>query len=351
MAKSRIAVLYDQWNEEATQREDASSRTGRKSARRRPRGEPTEDIQEVFEGLRKAGHNPFYVVLDGTEDALTGLTRVEADLFFNLTESYRGDDTKDTNIAAYLDLLGRRYTGAGPEALYLAQDKPLAKKIFSFHGIQTPTFATVFRGRLEHAHDIRFPLIVKPAREDGSIGIEFSAVVNSIKELMERIDALHIQLDSPVLLEEYVEGREIYVGILGNEKAEPLPLVELDLSKLPDGTPKIAGTEVKWEKDTDAYRKTKPVFPEDLDEPTTEKIRSTALAAFHALKLRDYGRIDIRLDKEGVPHVLEVNPNPYLLPKAEFPLAAKKAGRSYPDLINEIAELALGRYGSRALVS
>ena len=349
MARSRIAVLYDEWDEEAAEKAETASRAGRKRPRRK-RGEPTEDIQEVFEALKKGGHNPFYAVLDGTVESLLALAHLEADLIFNLTESYRGDDTKDTNIAAYLDLLGRRYTGAGPEALYLAQDKPLAKKIFSFHGIATPYFATVFRGRLEHAQDIRFPLIVKPAREDGSIGIEFSAVVNSIKELMERIDALHVSFDSPVLLEEYVEGREIYVAILGNDKPEALPVVELDLSNLPDGTPKIAGTEVKWDKDTDIYRKTKPFFP-DIDDETVEKIRSTAVAAFQALKLRDYGRIDIRLDREGKPHVLEVNPNPYLLPKAEFALAAKKSGRCYADLINEIVELAQVRYRGAVLTA
>jgi len=340
MAKLKVAVLYDEWDGEAEERPGP----GRGVRKRRKRGEPTEDIQEVFEALKKGGHSPFYIVLDGADETLLSLARTEADLFFNLTESYRGDDTKDTNIAAYLDLLGRRYTGAGPEALYLAQDKPLAKKIFSFHGIATPFFATVYRGRLEHSQDIRFPLIVKPAREDGSIGIEFSAVVNSIKELMERIDALHMQFDSPVLLEEYVEGREIYAAILGNEKPEALPLLEMDFSRLPDGTPRIAGTEVKWEKDTDFYKKTKTVYPDDLDDDAEETIKSTAIAAFQALKLRDYGRIDIRLDQKGTPHVLEVNPNPYLLPKAEFCLAGKKSGRAYGDLICEIVELALARY-------
>jgi D-alanine-D-alanine ligase len=348
MAKLKIAVLYDQWDEDDA---EAAGHASRSKRRRRKREEPTEDIQEVYEALKTSGHNPCYVLLDGTNESLVALGGVESDLCFNLTESYRGDDTKDTNIAAYLELLGMRYTGAGPEALYLAQDKPTAKKIFAFHEIRTPVFATVFRGRLEHAHDIRFPLIVKPAREDGSIGIEFSAVVRSIKELMERIDALHVEFDSPVLLEEYVEGREIYVGILGNDKAETLPIVELDLSRLPEGTPRIAGTEVKWEKNTDVYRITKPFFPQDIDEKTTEKIQATALAAYQALRLRDYGRIDIRLDKRGRPHVLEVNPNPYLLGKAEFCMAAKKSGRGYAELINEIVELALSRYRGPALTT
>jgi len=137
----------------------------------------------------------------------------------------------------------------------------VAKRLFAFHGIRTPHFASVYQGRLQWADQIDFPVIVKPKREDGSIGIEFNAVVGSIKELMERIDALHADLDSPVLIEEYIEGRELYVGVLGNDPPEALPIVELDLSELPEGTPRIAGTEVKWERGTAAYRRTRLRFP------------------------------------------------------------------------------------------
>ena len=131
----------------------------------------------------------------------------------------------------------------------------------------------MFRGRTEHAQDIQFPVIVKPAREDGSIGIHFGAVCTSIKELMERIDYIHAEFDSPALIEEYIEGRELYVGVLGNEKPEALPVVELDLSKLPQGMPKIAGTEVKWEEGTEAYEKTKAFLPDDLDEELQTKLQ------------------------------------------------------------------------------
>ena len=186
-------------------------------------------------------------------------------------------------------------------------------------------------------------MIVKPAREDGSIGIHFGAVCTSIKELMERIDYIHAEFDSPALIEEYIEGRELYVGVLGNEKPEALPAVELDLSKLPRGTPRIAGTEVKWEEGTEAYEKTKPFVP-DLGEELVAKLGETAVQAFQALQLRDYGRIDIRLAADGTVHVLEVNPNPYLLSTTEFAMAAKKSGRSYTDLVAAIADLALARY-------
>jgi D-alanine-D-alanine ligase len=225
----------------------------------------------------------------------------------------------------------------------LAQDKATAKKIFAFHGIHTPVFAKSFRGRLDFSHDLQFPVIVKPAREDGSIGIEFSAVVSSIRELMERMDWLHANFDSPVLIEEYIEGREMYVGVIGNDKPEALPVIELDLSKLPDGTPRIAAAEVKWGKGTKAYRDTKSAVATDLAEETVLALQQTAIAAFQAVELRDYGRVDMRLQPDGRVHVIEVNPNPWLSSKAEFAMAARKSGRTYSQLVEEIVELAMAR--------
>ncbi|HEY6147192.1 MAG TPA: D-alanine--D-alanine ligase, partial [Thermoanaerobaculia bacterium] len=232
----------------------------------------------------------------------------------------------------------------GPHALYLAQDKALAKKIFAFHDIRTPYFATSYRGKLDHAHDISFPLIVKPTSEDGSIGIDTTSVVQSVKELMEKIHYIHEEFDGPALIEEYIEGREIYAAILGNENAEALPLIELDLSRLPEGTPRIAGTEVKWEKETHAYKVTKSAPVEDLDEETTKRLCDTALAAYQALKLRDYGRLDMRLTEKGEVYVIEANPNPWLASSSEFAMAAKKSGRTYTQLIGDIVDLARARY-------
>jgi D-alanine-D-alanine ligase len=342
MPKYRIGVLYDMWWVDEPEATPAEATAKRKA----PAKQEKEVHQEVYQALKESGHNPIYLTVEGDDETLLGLAATKTDLLFNLTESYAGDDSKDMNIAAYLDLLGRRYTGAGPHALYLAQDKALAKKIFAFHGIRTPFFATVYRGRVDWSHDIGFPVIVKPLREDGSIGIGFASVVGSIKDLMERIDQIHTQFDSSALIEEYIEGREIYVGVLGNEKPEALPLVELDLSRIPEGTPRIAGTEVKWEKGTEIYENTKPVYPEDLDEATVKRLQETAVAAYQALRLRDYGRIDMRLAPDGTAHVLEVNPNCWLSQKAEFAMAAKKSGRSYEALIHEIVELAMARYGA-----
>jgi D-alanine-D-alanine ligase len=298
---------------------------------------------EVAEALGKLGHEAVLHELDGSAKGLLALARLECDLVFNLTESFAGDDTADFKIAGFLDLIGKKYTGSGTHGLLLAQDKAIAKKIFAFHGIHTPVFAKLFRGRLDFSHDLHFPVIVKPAREDGSIGIEFSAVVSSIRELMERIDWLHQHFDSPVLIEEYIDGREMYVGVLGNDKPEALPVVELDLSKLPDGTPRIAAAEVKWGKGTKAYRDTKSVIPTDLSEDTVLALQQTAVAAYQALELRDYGRVDMRLQPDGRIQVIEVNPNPWLSSRAELAMAARKSGRTYSQLVQEIVDLAMTR--------
>ena len=344
MANLKVTILHDVWEEGPPEPEPEPVKTPRgKNAKRRKKKNPLYDREEIFAALTKLGHEPCYHVLDGKNQSLVALAKCGADLIFNLTESYAGDDTMDKNIAAYLELLQIPYTGGGPQALYLSQDKSLAKKIFDFHKIKTPDFATSYKGRTDHSHDIEFPLIVKPVSEDGSAGIDTGSVVDSVKELMERIHYIHEEFDSPALIEEYIEGREIYASILGNDNAEVLPLIELDLSKLPKGTPRIASHDVKFDQETEAYKVTKSAPAEDLDEETTQKLQDTALAAYRALKLRDYGRIDMRLNKKGQVYVIEANPNPWLASAAEFSMAAKKAGYSYTDMIEKIVELARAR--------
>ena len=339
MSKLKIVVLYDRVLVDEEE-EQAASTEKSPVVRTLDKKEVEEEVCEV---LTKQGHECSMHELDGTPKSLLALARMECDLVFNLTESFADDDTADFKIAGFMELIGKNYTGSGTHGLMLAQDKAIAKKIFAFHGIHTPVFAKSFRGRLDFSHDLHFPVIVKPAREDGSIGIEFSAVVNSIRELMERIDWLHANFDSPVLIEEYIEGREMYVGVIGNDKPEALPVVELDLSKLPDGTPRIASAEVKWGKGTKAYRDTKSAIATDLPEEAVAALQQTAVAAYQALELRDYGRVDMRLQSDGRVHVIEVNPNPWLSSKAEFAMAARKSGRTYSQLVEEIVDLAMAR--------
>jgi D-alanine-D-alanine ligase len=348
----KIAILYDTWEDAALEPgaepeaapEEKPKKKKPASSKKKRKKKNKFDREEIFDALEKLGHDPTYLILDGHKASLLALAKYHCDLIFNLTESFAGIDTNDKNIAAFLDLLQMPYTGCGSEALYLAQDKALAKKLFEFHSIKTPDFATSFRGRLDHAHDIKFPLIVKPTSEDGSIGIDVGSVVENVKELMERIHYIHEEFDSPVLIEEYIEGREIYGAILGNETPEALPLIELDLSKLPKGQPRIACQDVKFMKDTEAYKVTKSAPAEDIDEETVQKLQQTALAAYRALKMRDYARIDMRLTPKGEVYVIEANPNPWLWSSAEFAMAAKASGRSYTEMVGAIVDLALGRY-------
>jgi D-alanine-D-alanine ligase len=338
MGKLKIVVLYDRV---LVDDDEPASASDKSPVVRTLDKKEVED--EVAEALVKLGHEPVMYELDGTPKSLLGLAKADCDLVFNLAESFADDDTADFKIAAWLELLGKKYTGTGTHGLMLAQDKATAKKIFQFHGIHTPLFSKTLRGRLDFSHHLNFPVIVKPAREDGSIGIEFSAVVSSIKELLERIDWLHANFDSPVLVEEYIEGREMYVGVIGNDSPQALPVIELDLSKLPEGTPRIAAAEVKWGKGTKAYRDTKSAVATDLPEEAVGALQKTAIAAYQALELRDYGRVDMRLQPDGRVQVIEVNPNPWLSSRAEFAMAARKSGRTYPQLIEEIVELAQAR--------
>lgn len=315
---------------------------------KRGRGQRKTDIQEVAGVLRRAGHDVLGIAVDGTPESLRALAGLEADLVFNLVESFNGDSTKEPHVAAYYDLLGLPYTGSGPRGLSLGMDKAVTKKLLAFHGIATPDFAVVWRGRLDWSHDIAFPVIVKPVREDGSIGIGFDALVGNIKDLMGRIDQLHAEFDHPVLIEQYIDGREVYMGVLGNAKPEALPAVELDMSHLPKGTPRIAGSEVKWEEGTRAYRGTKVRVPR-LAPAVRETMERYAVTTFQALALRDYARMDFRVTRDGTVYLLEANPNPYLHSGAEFMRAARASGRTHPATLLEIVDHARARYAGREL--
>ena len=341
----KVAILYNTF--EGYEEYPGANIEAEAVAKGKKKKKKKTDLEAITDALGALGHEPSTLAIDGRPETLTNVRRTDADLFFNLVESYAGDDTMEMHFAAFLDLIGKRYTGSGPQGSFLAMDKSVAKMIMRCHDLHTPDSAVVNKGRVEHAQDIRFPVIVKPAAEDASKGIDATSVVSSIKELFEKIEYVHHEFDSPALLEEYIEGREIYAAILGNDKPEALPLIELDLSKLPDGMPRIAGYEVKFDVTTEAYRKTKSAPAKDLDPQTTARIEQTAITAFRALKLRDYGRIDMRLKDDGRVYVLEANPNPWLDPAAEFAMAAKESGRSYTELIGEIVDLAMRRYGVR----
>ena len=309
-------------------------------------GPPADPVLGDVEGaLAAAGHEVSRHTLDEDLDGFLRLVREHPpELVFNLTEDYGGKSALDSSIASLMNLLGLRYTGASHAGLLLAGDKALAKKILSFHEVLTPQFATLHRGALESAGDLHFPLIVKPPQQDASIGITSASVVRSPGELLARLDEIHREYRSPVLVEQFVEGREYYVGVLGNEEARALPVVELDMSSYPEGVPHVASWAAKWESEHEEFSGSVTRFPDDLEPELLERMQTTALAAFHALRLRDYARIDLRVSEDGAVYVIEVNPNCYLARSEVFSLAAERAGIPYDELVPRIADHANARY-------
>ena len=306
-------------------------------------------LGQLDAALAENGHTARRLAVDdAVQPLIDELTKEQPELVFNLAESFRGKSALESNVAALLNLLDLRYTGSSPAGLILAGDKTLTKKVLAFHGIQSAKFATMYRGQVDWSGDIKFPLLVKPPQEDASLGITQKSVVNDVKELLDVISSTQQEYQSPVLVEEFIDGREFYVGVIGNSKVEALPIIELDFSKFPAGLPKIASWEAKWGDDGDEkgaqFEGTKSIFPTDLSEELANKIRQVAIDSFQALRLRDYARIDLRVTAEEEVYVIEANPNCYLEQNSEFARSAQKAGLEYPALISRIVELASARY-------
>jgi D-alanine-D-alanine ligase len=311
---------------------------------------PVDPVLDQLRGAIEACNHAVELlsVSDSVAPLVTALRDAAPALVFNLAESFGGKSALESNVAALLNLLGLRYTGSSPAGLLLAGDKSLTKKVLSFHGIRTPEFATVFRGALDWAGDIEFPVIVKPPQEDASLGITSKSVVHDLRELFTRIDELQSAFQQPVLVEQFVEGREFYVGVLGNANAQPLPVMELDFSGFPVGVPRIASWEAKWGDDGSGsgaqFAGTRSIFPTDVPTALTERMQQAAVEAFHALRLRDYARIDLRVTNDEEIFVIEVNPNCYLERESEFARAAAEGGLAYDALIARILELSTARY-------
>lgn len=312
-------------------------------------GEEDPVLGQLEQALRNGGHESRRVMVDAAVEPLVrDLTNDRPDLVINLAESFAGKSALESSVAGLLNLLDLRYTGSSPSGLMVAGDKTLSKKVLMFHGIKTPQFVTVYRGLVDWADDVDFPLIVKPPQEDASLGITHRSIVRDVKELLEKIAELQSEYQQPALAEQFVEGREFYVGVLGNANARALPVIELDFSRFPADRPRIASWAAKWGDEGDSkgaeFEGTESIFPENLPDEWREKMQKVALDAFHALRLRDYARVDMRVTPAGDVYVIEVNPNCYLEAKSEFARAAERDGLSYDALIAQIVELAAARY-------
>jgi len=305
-------------------------------------------VGQVAAALRKGGHRVSVFGVHGDPRKLiSGLIRRQPELVFNLMEMFGGNLLGAVPVVGALDLLGLPYTGAGPGEYYLQEDKALTKKLLAFDGIAYPDFAVFSQNEdLETGGKLRMPLFVKPLRMDASIGIGAHSLVHSPQAMMERIQDIHRKVHDSALVEEYIEGREFYVGVLGNQNAEALPPIEMNFSGLPDGVPHILGGKAKWNERSAEFKGTQAELA-DVPDELRARMQKVALDAYRALRVRDYGRIDLRVTETGDIYVIEVNASCYLEQTSEFAQASAAHGLDYPTLINRIAELALERHQRR----
>jgi D-alanine-D-alanine ligase len=302
-------------------------------------------VRQVTRALRRQGHQVSVLgVHSDVKRLVAGLSRRKPDLVFNLVEMFAENMFGDMAMEGFLDLIGLKYTGVGPGESYLTQDKALSKKLLAFHGILYPRFAVFARDAdFETGGNLRMPLFVKPLRADASIGIHRKSLVNDMKSLMRRVAAIHDELGDSALAEEFIEGREFYVGVLGNSDPMALPPIELDFSGLPEGAPQVMDSKAKWDEESVEYKGTKSVLA-DLPDELRARLQKVSVDAYRALRVRDYGRVDLRLTDTGDIYVLEVNASCYLAKDSEFAMAAAAAGIPYPALIQRIVDLAMERY-------
>ena len=306
-------------------------------------------VTQVSKALKQQGFDVSILGVHGDlKKLIAGISRRKPDLIFNLMEMFGRNIFGDVGVAGVLDLLNVAYTGAGPGECYLQQDKVLTKKLLAYEGIRYPDFAVFSRNAdFETGGKLRMPLFVKPLRTDASIGIDGNALVDNPRELMKRVVAIHEKVHDSALAEEYIKGREFYMGILGNEDPLPLAPLEVDFSGLPEGKPHVLDSNAKWTKDSAEYEGTRVVVA-DVADDLRARLQQVSIAAYRALRVRDYGRIDLRLSETGEIYVLEVNANCYLEESGEFAMAAAAAGLDYAVLLGKIVDLARRRVRQRS---
>jgi len=295
--------------------------------------------------LSEGGHRISVIgISDDLRELLDKLDDKRPDLVFNLCERFADNDEYEMHVTAVLAMLGQPFTGTGPAGMVLRQDKAITKKLLKFHEVPYPNYATFDKNNLEFAGKMHFPLFVKPLHGDASLGIDDSSLVMEYAKLVERISFIQTQLRVPALVEEYIEGREFYVGVLGNDPAEVLPVMELDFTKLPGKYPRIYGHEAKSDIASPQYGAVNAIVATELVPEVRARISNAGREAAYALKVQDYARVDVRLSADGVPMIVEVNANPYLERTSAFALAALQAGMGYTTLINRIVEIAWKRW-------
>ena len=347
MTKQRVAVIYNE-----PKPTDASehwlARSNGSAVDESFRDESEYGVLEQMQSIATAlESNGFSVTMFSADDDVQGLcdflVHERPDVIFNCCESILGKASLEMNIVAIYELFGIPYTGSPAITLGIALNKSFSKDIFRSREISTPDYRVVEVSERCDASSLSFPLIVKPAKEDASIGIDASSIVYDSVQLDARVSFVHREFDQAAIVEEYIEGREINIGVIGNgEKMETLPISEIRFDTLPKDLPKIVTYEAKWVESSPYYAATVPECPADLPSSVVKEANRLAIAASNAICLRGYGRIDMRLrESDNKLFVLEANPNPDISEDAGFMRAARVSGRTYNGTINEILKLAL----------
>jgi D-alanine-D-alanine ligase len=302
----------------------------------------------VMAALKELGHNAEHLaIFDDVDLVRQKMESFQPDVLFNLVEQFKNNPGFDQNIVSLLEMQGVPFTGCGSTGLTLCKHKGISKKILGHHGIPTPNFVVIPRGqRIGGPRQLKFPILVKPVKEEASYGISRASFVQNDEQFRERIAFVHEKHNSDAIAEEYIDGRELYVSIMGNVKLTVLPIRELIFREVPPNEPKIATYKAKWD---EKYRKRwglEGQFAESLEPTLVKEIEKTCKDIYRLLTIDGYARIDLRLSPENKLYFIEANPNPHLAADEDFAQSALKAGIQYPRLIQAI--IRLGMSPSRA---
>jgi D-alanine-D-alanine ligase len=304
-----------------------------------------EEVGAIEESLRAGGYHPYVLSVETfSKELIDTLVEISPKFVFNLCEEINGECEMEMCVAGVLELMRIPYTGSDPFALGLALKKYHVMQVLRSAGIPTA------RGFVHHPgqkvpipRGLQFPMIVKPAREDASLGINSNSVCHTPEDLERQIQYIHGIYKQEALVEEYLDGREFNVSVMGDKNPEVLAVQEIDFAGLPEGEPRIVSYRAKWDEESSFYKGTVPVCPAKITKRLETKIRDIATRSYRCVGCRDYARVDMRTDGRGRVCVLEVNPNCDISPNAGFARAARVAGYSYSEMILKISETAMER--------
>ena len=299
--------------------------------------------RNILDALAQLGYPAEYLAIFDDLDLIQQKTeKFQPDIIFNLADQFKNNRAFDQNIVSFLATREVPFTGCGSTGLTLCKHKAISKKILGYHRIHTPEFVTIARGkRIARPKRLKFPIIVKPLKEEASLGIAQASFVETDDQFNERVQFIHDSFNNDVIAEEYIEGRELYVGVLGNHRLEAYPVRELVFREVPPDEPKMATYKAKWD---EAYRKKwglENQFAEGLEPSLVTTIHQTCKRIYHLLTIDGYARLDLRLTSDNKIYFIEANPNPMLAEDEDFAQAAKRAGLTYPQLVDRIIRLGL----------